>query len=366
MKTKRMVKAALLSLLILGPLVVVIPSRAAPTPSSPLVPAQQGSWSLENAPSDWHGSYLSSVDMISSTEGWAVGHWGGILHYLRSVGVGTPDVGVWYPAIRPPLTHTLTSVDVVSSSDGWAVGIEGTILHYDGTSWQMAISPITDPPIDLDWVDMVSSTDGWAVGAAGTIIHYDGTSWQEVASPVSEELFDVDMMSSSDGWAVGYNGTIIHYDGTSWQEVASPVPEEILFDVDMVSSTDGWAVGTSGTIIHYDGTNWETVVSPTSRDIAAVDMVSSTDGWAVGPEILHYSNGTWQAVDVDIDATGDGDAGLVDIEMVSPTEGWAVGIGRTIIHYTESGSPMDIETPGSATPIYTPLLLFKEGRGPFE
>jgi len=97
----------------------------------------------------------------------------------------------------------LRSVDMVSATDGWAVGSEGAIIRWDGTSWNNVTSPAMK---HLFSVNMVNSTDGWAVGSDGCIIHWDGASWSNATSPTGAWLLDVDMVSSTDGWIVGADG----------------------------------------------------------------------------------------------------------------------------------------------------------------
>ena len=109
-------------------------------------------------------------------------------------------------------TRTLWAVDMVSSSDAWAVGDSGIILRWDGTNWQNVTSPTTK---HLFSVNMVNSTNGWAVGSDGCIIHWDGAIWSNVASPSGAWLNCVSMVSSTDGWIVGADGIY------RWQEVSS-------------------------------------------------------------------------------------------------------------------------------------------------
>ena len=72
----------------------------------------------------------------------------------------------WSKVASPTVTDFLC-VDLISLTDGWAVGSDGCIVHWDGTSWNNVTSPIL---YNLKSVDMVSSTDGWAVGQRGVII----------------------------------------------------------------------------------------------------------------------------------------------------------------------------------------------------
>jgi hypothetical protein len=54
----------------------------------------------------------------------------------------------------------LQSVDIVNSTDEWAVGFEGTIIHWDGTRWNNIGSPTT---ANLRAVDMINPDEGWAI-----------------------------------------------------------------------------------------------------------------------------------------------------------------------------------------------------------
>src|SRR3990170_2200977 len=76
-----------------------------------------------------------------------------------------------------PTTGPLSSVSMVASDDGWAVG--SAILHWDGDVWNEVPSPTAGP---LNSVSMVTSDDGWAVGNEGTMLHWDGRSWIEYMS----------------------------------------------------------------------------------------------------------------------------------------------------------------------------------------
>jgi photosystem II stability/assembly factor-like uncharacterized protein len=71
----------------------------------------------------------------------------------------------------------LSSVAMVSSSNGRVVGPNGTILHYQAGAWIQAASPTTK---DLRSVVMLSATDGWAVGVKSALLHYVNGVWNLV------------------------------------------------------------------------------------------------------------------------------------------------------------------------------------------
>ncbi len=278
------------------------------------------SWTKASIPNDVS---LVALDMVNSSDGWAVGSNGTVLHWdgkswrnmpspttadftdvkmvssnegyaivVEDIAWGPYFIYRWNGTSWTNLTAidaSIQSMDMVNSSDGWAVGLSGVIFHWDGINWNRVESPINYP---LESIDMVNSTDGWAVGQRAVIIRWNGTSWSLVRDPEfsgAPWLWSVDMVNSTDGWAVGSGGDIMRWDGTSWEYTPSPIQSnEHLFSVDMINSTDGWAVGSDGIIIHWDGTNWSNKKSPTSAWLNSVDMISSTEGWILGADGIYH------------------------------------------------------------------------------
>jgi len=287
--------------------------------------AGAGVWTTVSSPTT---ESLFSVDMVSATDGWAVGGFGGSNIIMHWDGYG------WTEISSPAASGALESVDMVSATDGWAVG-GGAILHWNGSSWTEVSSPTANW---LGSVDMVSATDGWAVGRNGTILHWNGGTWTVVSSPTTNRLFAVDIVTATDGWIVGEDGTISHWNGSAWAAASSPAAN-VLWSVDMVSATDGWAVGGNGygrdsTILRWNGSTWTRVSSPTVNELLSVDMVSATDGWAVGYSgtILHWNGSSWTEVS-SLTANW-----LGSVDMASAMDGWAMGYGGTILRYT-GGDP---------------------------
>lgn len=109
----------------------------------------------------------------------------------------------------------LEAIDMVSPTDGWAVGwsevapydYEGKIRHWNGTTW--ASTPVT-ATTQLHDITMNTAVDGWIVGD-NTILHWDGQNWLESESPAPARLLAIAMLSPDYGWAVGRNGVIFRY-----------------------------------------------------------------------------------------------------------------------------------------------------------
>jgi len=280
---------------------------------------------------------LYGLHMRTSSDGWAVG--------AASPPVTTPSGGFpptilrWdgaaWSSITPSgvaLKQTLYDVDMLSSTESWAVGngtdtASAAMLKWDGSIW-VSVPSGTPTSASLFGIDMLSSTDGWAVGctdATGiptppcqlpTIIRWNGLAWSTVTPPPGiRGLTDVFMLSPTDGWAVGYTpttggeGTIIHWNGAQWTRIPGPIMGTggFLKSVHMMSPTDGWAVGYYGhgtfpdgygsrsLIVHWDGLTWNVVstlpLPPTMAiPLRSVFMVAALDGWIVSDEglILKY------------------------------------------------------------------------------
>jgi hypothetical protein len=301
--------------------------------------------------------------MASSTDGWAVGANGGIIHWDGSAWSSQPN----------PAQGNLQAVGVVSNVDIWAGGDDGQLLHGDGARWAFPAGAI--PNVALRSVDMASADDGWAVGDG--ILHWDGTVWRPVNTPSGVYLEGVDAVSSTDAWAVG--NQIVHWDGAAWSLVDSPT-SEWLSDVDIVSVDDGWAVGGLNddapcVILHWDGIAWSEVTCPVEFGLNAVAMVASDDGWAVGgeyyagaqPIILRWDGVVWSEF-----PAPNVDRGLLAISMASASDGWAVGGGGITLHWdgqawrqVANPFPQNLVSVSVATPPHVWALGGDEGSGTY-
>ncbi|QWF71805.1 hypothetical protein KEF85_04855 [Methylomonas paludis] len=263
---------------------------------------------------------------FNSSQGWAVGSNGVILHSTDS---GTS----WQPQTSST-AQRLMAVQFLGSQ-GWAVGANGTILHStdSGTHWQ----PQTSNTKEWLYAVQFSGSQGWAVGANGTILHStdSGTHWQPQTSNTKEWLYAV-QFNGSEGWAVGSNGIILHStdNGTHWQPQTSNT-KEWLYAVQF-SGSQGWVVGNHAVILHStdSGTSWQPQTSHTNNLLMGVQFIDS-QGWAVGNNgvILHSADsGTnWQPQTSNTTE-------LLSAVQFSGSEGWAVGNNDVILHSTDSGA----------------------------
>jgi len=285
-----------------------------PTVASTSVPINSGTGLPE-------GLDIISLQMLSATDGWAVGATGMLPHSDPTV-AGNPSAPV-----------------------------EGVLLRYTNGHWELATSVFSN--IGLNGVTMLSDTEGWAVGSessSGTslqvvILHDHNGVWSRVPLNMGGVLYQVSMLSADEGWAVGkgdgkFGSLILHYSHGSWE----PVPNtfSLAQSVSMVSATDGWLVDDLGSIGHYRGGSWSVWSQTQSVGFSAVQMLSATDGWAIGddsasasnsnnpynPYILRFDGSSWRQVSTPADL---GQMQLNGLDMISPSQGWVVG---DVVSYT--------------------------------
>jgi hypothetical protein len=328
-------------------------------------------WAVAGSPVSYT---LTSVDMLSATDGWAVGYWDRYTNgdprgetILRWDGIEWYE---WYSWSEDP---PLFSVEMNAPDDGWTVGgVYGSkFSRWDGNDWNSFAVPNYGR---INASTMVSDTDGWAVGGSGscvpsgihgTILRWNGYEWGEWLTSIPDRvLYDVDMISASVGWAVGYycywsgsppasyNSVIMRWNGTSWSYSSGPT-YQTLYSVDLISATDGWAVGDRGVTLHWNGSAWSEVSSPTECTLRSVSVISTNDVWAVGgggtscaslttPVILHWNGSAWSEIPSPITQV------LNSVNMISSEEGWAVGEAGTILHYTSLDKLVRVATVATA------------------
>ncbi len=259
-----------------------LPSTGSATPgtSGAGLPGMWQVWD-DNSPDPAHND-LRAVHMLAADDAWAVGA-NTILHWNGATWSKWPN----------PSDAYLTDLDFLSSTDGWAVGSQCTILHWDGSAWHPSTVPECRSYTYLTAIEMVSPSDGWAASNNGTLLHWNGTQWSLHSG--GGQIWDIAALAPDDVWAVGFNGLIQHWNGVQWQAVASPTTEW-LNAVEMLSPTDGWAVGYGGTILHWNGATWTQVPSPTSAWLWAVHMLTP-DRWLGGGQLGSGAALGWHRVD---------------------------------------------------------------------
>jgi hypothetical protein len=311
--------------------------------------------------------------MVSSTEGWAVGAGGVIVHGLGS--------SMTWSAFTSPTANNLLGVSQVSSSLVFAVGAAATFIEYtsvyspsgtfvstvlDGGSpstawavifWTRLLPQSTTLTVATRTGNTASPDGTWSAfsaelsdqsgstiaSPAGRYLQYRLTfsTSDPVATPTLADISalfgqptladikGVDGVSPNDVWAVGPSGTVIHWNGSNWSSSSSSTVRT-LKGIDMVTSTNGFAVGAAGAIIKWNGTIWSSVTSPTTSQLNGISLDSATDGFAVGGggTIIKWDGANWTLYNSS-PTTND----LNGVYMVSATSGWAVGASGKILRW---------------------------------
>jgi hypothetical protein len=274
---------------------------------------------------------LMSIAMVSSTEGWAVGDFQG------GQAEGVPHGVIWHyydgrwTQAAQLADEYLNGVAALPDGEAWAVGSDNTILHEQGGNWTLVHRDLPDVASVLTQVAMVSPTEGWAVGyssapnqSGGTIWHWSQGKWVQIPYMTRTFLWHISTLPDGEAWTVGNGGILHEYRGT-WSQIAD-VSQYGINDVFMLSPTEGWATGDH--LLHFQHGTW-TLFSQTAPFISPyrIAMSSSHYGWGIiNDRVLHYTQGTWQQVDISISAYLHN---INDITMVpgDPSEGWMVGAG---------------------------------------
>jgi hypothetical protein len=120
-----------------------------------------------------------------------------------------PTWQCWYPGDVQPCMNSPVALDMLSSTEGWAVGQVGMILHWDGFRWLPVASPIVGY---MDVIDTLSPDNAWAANSDGVIIHWDGQAGTWIYWPRMTDLSftKITMLSPTEGWISG-GICVLHY-----------------------------------------------------------------------------------------------------------------------------------------------------------
>ncbi len=314
---------------------------------------------------------LTSIFLVSTSEGWMVGTHSTILH---STTLGSSNTWTALSSVLNTATGSginLLSVSFPSGGNGWAVGSQGVILQTSNSNcgsivpspcWGGSTS-IVQSTI-LNSVFEVGSSDAWAGGTFDTIsnqfslIHWDGIKWHRAnVSPLSvttPDIWGIFMLGSGEGWAMGGSATkpeALLWNGNTWngQPIANCGAGAEPLSVFMISggtSGDGWAVGTGGCIWRHQSGSWTTVTSPTTNDLNSVFIQNpgasggTPAGFAVGKTgtvvELTITGGvpTWSS----ITPSGIVAQNLYGVYFKDTNHGWIVGDSSTIVSTIDGGS----------------------------
>jgi len=174
---------------------------------------------------------LNSVHFTDGDNGWAVGHWGAILH--------TGDGGRTWQTQRldTKVDQPLFSVYFRDTSHGWAVGLWSLMLRTEdgGKSWQQVElpHPAGAKGADANLYAVFSGGPGVLLVAAehGRILRSvdDGATWSQVDTGYQGSFWTGTRLKSGALLVGGLKGTIYRSEdgGVSWSPVASAAKSSV-------------------------------------------------------------------------------------------------------------------------------------------
>ncbi len=315
-----------------------------------------------NGGDSWSADYvgplefqLHSVHFATTSTGWAVGSWGGIL--------GTTDGGASWRFLASPTGDTLAALRFTSTGEGWAVTQRpgeqrpvGVVLHTQdgGGTWSEQWAGRWLDSQKLNALDMIGAGPGWAVGFDGAqqtgliVSTTDGTSWSPQGSGTAAELTAVDFVDAVHGWALDRSNQVLRTTdgGLSWT-TAAPAGLTSLSAIHFVGPQRGWLTGAAcsgadgsvacNAVIKQStdgGASWSTQASLADRTLNGLHMPARQRGWVVGSAgtVLRTVDGvSWIPQNSGIGTN------LSAVTFVDDAEGWIVGDAGTILHTLDAG-----------------------------
>jgi len=161
-------------------------------------------------------SWNSVTNLFSSdvtpTTGNLHGIWGADYQQFWAVGDGPvilerSATTAWGAVTLPSTTATrLTAISGFSSSDAWAGGDKGVLLHYNGTSWSVTSSGTT---ADITSLSTPAANLAWATTSTGEVLAWNGSAWQIALVGDGHPLTAVSASAAG-------NVSVFGGDGTAW------------------------------------------------------------------------------------------------------------------------------------------------------
>ena len=217
----------------------------------------------------------------------------------------------WCWSNPQPQGNALTSVWGASSTDAWAVGARGTMLHWDGSKWNTAVKETTSNLLSV-WGSGPNNV--FAVGERNTVLRWDGQKWSSIPATVVlkdgsgndvQKLVNLNSVWGSDAthvWIVGENGVILSWDGNKLTQQANAYPIT-LQSVWGLSDKVVYASGYLGTLLKWNGTEWNSQLGPGAA--AERDKITILSVWGTaennlfaatdlnGGRLFRYNGTSW-------------------------------------------------------------------------
>ena len=307
-------------------------------------------WQIQNSNTS---NQLKGIQMISSTEGWACGDAGTMLH--------TTNAGANWSLL------TLTGSDLhqlvfKDASTGLVVGDNGTVFTTTngGTNW---VSKNSGTSLQLRGVGFAGGSTFYAVGDDGAAVKStdDGNTWTTLNSGTTERLLCVTAVDQNI-WVGARNGLMLFSSngGTTFASMSNPATDDIK-DIQFINASIGFACGSNSFFMYTSngGANWTSRSAGIVVGLNGLHFINQNEGWTVGGAGTLYSTtnagSNWNAI------TTPTLQDLNSIHSFDGINGWAVGnLGVIISNYTP---PTNVENENNIAP--NSLVLEQNYPNPF-
>jgi photosystem II stability/assembly factor-like uncharacterized protein len=245
--------------------------------------------------------------------------------------LGSNDAPTWARQSPVPTAYELWAADMVSASEGWAVGNAGVVLHTTdgGVTWEHQSIGSNSQLLDVEFKDPLH---GWVAGATVWHTTDGGTTWH-AGNGLPYSLAGIGFRDLQTGFATtsgGSGGGMYRTKdgGKTWKFVQTKLP---ITDVQFFDAQHGVASGPEGVMHTSDGgSRWSAV--PGDHGGFFVDP---KHGWyAFENTAAKTTDGgrTWTTQFLPSEAWVYSGAVFVD-----DSNGWAVGYGLSIVHTSNGG-----------------------------
>ena len=226
---------------------------------------------------------LTSVSFVDAQQGWAVGHWGAILH--------TSDGGEHWAVQRSDVTtdRPLFAVHFFDAKRGVAVGLWSLVLVTEdgGAHWQTVTMPVPDgaKKADLNLWGLFADDNGRLFGAAekGMLLRSDdmGRTWVYLPTGYTGSFWTG--LAGADGslLAAGLRGSLFRSvdDGRTWTRLDSGSNSSITALANV--GKDVFAVGADGLMLRSTDGGASFKATPRADRLSLTSVVATADGQPV-------------------------------------------------------------------------------------
>lgn len=230
------------------------------------------------------GSLVTAISAVTPDNVWAVAL------QTESTSVNDDDHSVilhwngtsWKMAARLPVHMFLADLDMVSATEGWAIGqdvsccgsYENLLWRFDGTMWRDSTDRLPSEASMLDHVFTLRDIElapggsgGWAAGGGKSVLHLEVGTWRLESKNNSDMFDDIALEALGEAWFLqrypfGFRALAHHYSGGTFREQKLPLGMTFITNpgysyldlsgIALVPGRGGWMVGDGGTILRYD------------------------------------------------------------------------------------------------------------------